>query len=173
MNAHCVESLFLKYYARLCLYASNILMDSDLAEDVVSGVFMNILAQEGKENRAIELSYLYRSVKNGCLKVIRKESAHTKYLNSGLLFEEKSYDFHIIESELTVALLDLLETLPEGCSLILKMSYMEGLKNAEIAEKLRVSIHTVKSQKSRGLMLLRQRVSLHQLLSILLILKNI
>ncbi|WP_164126658.1 RNA polymerase sigma factor [Sphingobacterium luzhongxinii] len=173
MTAEITELLFKQYYARLCVYATALLGDPHAAEDVVAAVFLNMVANATSEVQRIGLPYLYRAVKNGCLKNIRKENTHTKYLASGMIeISEEGYDQRIIQAELTVALSALLEELPEGCSRILKMSYVEGLKNAEIAEKLCISIHTVKSQKNRGLMLLRERVSLHYLLTILLFLKN-
>ncbi|WP_079643990.1 RNA polymerase sigma factor [Sphingobacterium nematocida] len=171
MTADSTESLFRQYYGRLCVYATGILADPNAAEDVVAAVFLNIIANGSKGD--VGLAYLYRAVKNGCLKNIRQENTHTKYLGSGMIaVSEDAYDKHIIQTELTVALSALLEELPEGCSRILKMSYVEGLKNAEIAEKLCISIHTVKSQKNRGLSLLRERVSLQYLLTLLLFLKN-
>lgn len=172
MRADSTELLFKQYYARLCVYATAILGDPNAAEDVVAAVFLNIVANENREEQGIGLPYLYRAVKNGCLKNIRQENTHIKYLSSGMIAEsEDAYDQRIIQAELTATLAAVLEELPEGCSRILKMSYMEGLKNAEIAEKLRISVHTVKSQKSRGLLLLRERVSLHYLLTMLLFLK--
>jgi RNA polymerase sigma-70 factor (ECF subfamily) len=106
--------------------------------------------------------------------VIRKNDYHHKYLEYGLSENiEYGYDEKIIQTELTATLLNLLEDLPQGCSRILKMCYIDGLKNSEIAEQLNISIHTVKSQKNRGLALLKEKVSVHFLLSLLLFLKNI
>jgi RNA polymerase sigma-70 factor (ECF subfamily) len=170
-----IEDLFIKYYARLCVYATSILGDPTAAEDIVQNVFFNIISNidESLEPNSISPSYLYKSVKNGCLKVIRKNDYHHKYLEYGLSENiEYGYDEKIIQTELTATLLNLLEDLPQGCSRILKMCYIDGLKNSEIAEQLNISIHTVKSQKNRGLALLKEKVSVHFLLSLLLFLKN-
>jgi DNA-directed RNA polymerase specialized sigma24 family protein len=37
----------------------------------------------------------------------------------------------------------------------LKLGYLEGLKNQEIADLLQISVHTVKNQKARAIQLLK------------------
>ena len=49
-------------------------------------------------------------------------------------------------------------SLPEGCRNVFKLSYLEGLKNQEIADELKISINTVKTQKARALELLKLRL---------------
>ncbi|MBD1420823.1 RNA polymerase sigma factor [Sphingobacterium chuzhouense] len=171
-----IDVLFTKNYARLCLYATSILGDPDSAEDVVQTVFLKII--NSSDNRIkvedITVPYLYRSVKNSCLHLIRKNAYHLKYLEEKVENEsEEAYDEKIIKAELTVLLLNLLEDLPEGCSRILRMSYIDGLKNSEIAEQLHISINTVKSQKMRGIKLLKERVSTNFLIALLFFLKNL
>jgi RNA polymerase sigma-70 factor (ECF subfamily) len=51
-----------------------------------------------------------------------------------------------------------IESLPEGCRTVLKMAYFEKLRNEEIAGILDVSVNTVKTQKMRGIKLLRLRL---------------
>jgi RNA polymerase sigma-70 factor (ECF subfamily) len=48
--------------------------------------------------------------------------------------------------------------LPEQCGKIVRMGYIEGMKNEEIARELGLSIQTVKNQKTRGVMLLKRRL---------------
>ncbi|MDR2272782.1 MAG: RNA polymerase sigma-70 factor [Sphingobacterium sp.] len=171
-----IEELFLNYYSRLCLYATSILGDPANAEDAVQGIFYKLVnnKQENLETERITLPYLYTSVKNTCLNIIRKENAKSHYLETTAAdIVENAYDEKLIKTEMTMILMDLLESLPEGCAKILKMSYIEGLKHKEIAAMLNLSINTVKSQKARGIALLKEKVPLHFLVSLLLFLKKI
>lgn len=171
-----IEELFVKYYPRLCLYATSLLGDPSHAEDAVQGTFFKLINNRGEsiKNEDITLPYLYTSVKNSCLNALRKENSKNQYIESRTdNLVENAFDEKLIKAEMTAILMDLLETLPQGCATILKMSYIEGLKHKEIAEKLNLSINTVKSQKARGIMLLKEKVSIHFLVSLLLFIKKI
>ena len=48
-----------------------------------------------------------------------------------------------------------IDKLPEGCRMVLKLAYFEGLKNDEIATELGISINTVKTQRQRAMKLMR------------------
>ena len=62
----------------------------------------------------------------------------------------------IIETEVLEDVFRALEKLPEGCRNVLHLSYFEGMKHKDIADHLRVSVNTVKTQKTRGLTLLKK-----------------
>lgn len=61
-----------------------------------------------------------------------------------------------IESDFLWEVFNSIERLPKQCSRILKLSYLEGKNNAEIADFMGISINTVKSQKARAKLLLRE-----------------
>ena len=61
-----------------------------------------------------------------------------------------------IESDFLWEVFNGIERLPKQCSRILKLSYLEGKNNAEIADFMGISINTVKSQKARAKLLLRE-----------------
>lgn len=154
--------LFEKYYVRLCDFARRILGDENLAEDVVQDVFVAFM--ERSEFTSIESvairNYLYQSVKNTCLNKLRKgkvieqfESNH----NFSLIDEEHALAA-MIHSEIIGEIHYALKKLPEGCRLIIRLGYFEGLNNPQIANKLNISVNTVKSQKQRALFLLRKEL---------------
>ena len=170
---HSVEHIFKQYYARLCVYATSLLGDPDSAEDAVQTVFLNLINQADQELDEIGLPYLYRAVKNTALNILRKQAYHIAYLEKDAPeLIENGYDEEIIRAELTSRLERILDDLPPGCNQILRLSYIEGLKHKEIAEKLQISINTVKSQKMRAINLLKEKVSTKYLLILLFFLKN-
>ena len=165
-----VETLFKRYYPRLCDFALRFMRDEDMAEDIVQDVFVRICehGQLPTTDQAIK-SFLYTSVKNACLNKLRHlEVIHnfTKAKHPVATQQDSLLEL-IIHSEVLAALFEALEALPAGCSLILRKGYLEGLKNHEIAAELGISINTVKSQKQRAIGLLRERLT-PQLASVIL-----
>jgi RNA polymerase sigma-70 factor (ECF subfamily) len=51
-----------------------------------------------------------------------------------------------------------IEALPPQCRKIVRMSFVEGMKNQEIAEQLKLSVQTVKNQKVRAIYLLKMKL---------------
>lgn len=153
--------LFREYYKVLCLYAGRII-GSEESEDLVGDVFLRLYRHHEpfKDEDHIK-AYLYRSVKNACLDKIkvseRAKNRHEQFVaEHGTITE--SYLFEITQSEVIRQLYFAINTLPEQCRKVISMAYIEGLSNPEVAEKLGVSVHTVKNQKLRGLALLRHRI---------------
>ena len=62
----------------------------------------------------------------------------------------------MIEEELLGQLYRAIEELPTECARVFKLG-LEGLSNQEIADTLKVSIHTVKTQKQRAMTTLKNR----------------
>ncbi|GAA4798539.1 RNA polymerase sigma-70 factor [Olivibacter ginsenosidimutans] len=166
------EQLFNTYYVRLCDFASRILDDDEAAQDIVQDVFVTVWEQQDdlpKEDLALR-SFLYSSVKFACYNKLRHLKVVNKFEERFLRAEEpKNQEImeQIIHAEVMYHIYKAIEELPKGCALIFKKGYLEGLKNAEIAQELNLSINTVKSQKQRALSLLKEKLS-PQLVSLLI-----
>jgi RNA polymerase sigma factor (sigma-70 family) len=78
----------------------------------------------------------------------------------------------IIRAEVIGEIQRSIEDLPEGCKVVIKLAFTEGLKNEEIAKALGISINTVKSQKQRALKLLRLNLDFKSFLILLAILQQ-
>lgn len=149
------ESLFRSFYVSLVRYALSFVRDHDTAGEIVQDVFYRIWA--GRERISIKKSlsaYLFRAVHNSCLhllehrKVVEKherEIIRERETNSGSTSELVQYN------ELLSAVADVLERLPPKYGQIFCMHRFEGLKYAEIAEKLQISVKTVEAGMSRAL----------------------
>ncbi|WP_186756220.1 RNA polymerase sigma-70 factor [Echinicola salinicaeni] len=167
-----VELLFRKYYPRLCAYAMNFLEDEGDAEDIVQDVFhvyMEKKSSISNQSHAIK-SFLYTSVKNACLNNFRHQKVKDKHRHHYLMSHDGFTDSmgDIIHAEILGRLHEAINELPKGCGLVIRMGYLEGLKNPQIADILQVSVNTVKTQKQRGLMLLREKLGDTVLLVLLL-----
>lgn len=157
------QDVFKAYYPRLCDFACRFLKDMDEAEDVVQDVFVAFLERDTaiRKQDSTTKAFLYAAVKNACLNRLRREGMAGRYLQHAPPEETDERDalYHLIHAEVIGEIHQAMDTLPPGCALVLRKGYLEGLKNPEIAEQLGVSINTVKSQKQRALLLLREKLT--------------
>ncbi len=149
------ELLFRSSYVSLVRYAKTLIRDHDTAEEIVQDLFFRLW--QDKEKLHIESSlngYLFRSVHNRCLhhiehgKVVERHAAEMSYGQSD---NQESPSDILHYKELQARIARILEKLPERCGRIFCMSRFEGLKYAEIADKLSVSIKTVEANMGRAL----------------------
>ncbi len=75
-----------------------------------------------------------------------------------------------MEAEILWELFSKIEELPSECRKVFRMSYIDDMTNQEIADKLGISVNTVKSQKARAKNILKS--SLKDLFSVLFIYLN-
>ncbi|WP_454881350.1 RNA polymerase sigma-70 factor [Sphingobacterium detergens] len=156
-----VQEYFDLYFDRLYLFAFKMLECKETSRDLVQDAFITLM--QGKllkiEDPNSIKSYLYSTVKNAALNHIRHQKflsrAHSREYTEN--FEEPIVE-KMIQAEVIGELYAALNLLPEGCRLIFKMGYLEGMKNHEIAEKLNISVNTIKTQKKRGLAILRSHL---------------
>jgi RNA polymerase sigma-70 factor, ECF subfamily len=138
--------------------------DLDQAKEVVHTGFIKLW--ENRETISPNLSpksYLYKIITNNSLDILKHEKVkqkHEKYVlqNSseagpGDAFESAGFKQMSTDVDKAVA------ELPEQMRRIFELSRYEGLKYAEIASLLNISIKTVETQMSRALGKLRQRLA--------------
>ncbi|WP_343701436.1 RNA polymerase sigma-70 factor [Chitinophaga sp.] len=163
LNVTAAETLFREYYARLCHYAFQFTADAELARDIAQESFVSYLARQAEVSThpSAVRNFLYSSVRNACLNTLRHNKVIEKFVQeqaAGAPETETAAINAIIRTEVLAAIHQALESLPEECGRIVRMGYIDGLKNQEIARMLNISVNTVKTQKRRGLQLLRLRL---------------
>jgi RNA polymerase sigma-70 factor (family 1) len=156
------EGLFKQYYAQLVVYACKYVTDTDIAREIVQDFFVRLF--EKRQTLSIDVSvksYLYRSVYNCCINYINQRNIQDKHLKTIDLErdEEDNLESEIYMVELQQRIYDVIESLPAKCQRIFKMNRLEGLKNEEIAIKLKLSKRTVETQISKALKILRKKLS--------------
>lgn len=157
------DNTFTKYYARLCYFSYQILKDKPAAEDIVQESFIkywNIIDEISTDELSVK-SFLYNTIRNASLNFIRHEKVVENYLQrqDPSPMEEAHIINTIIRSEVLGEIYKAINTLPPHCQAISKLSFIQGMKNQEIAEELEISVNTVKTQKQRALQLLRLRIN--------------
>jgi RNA polymerase sigma-70 factor (ECF subfamily) len=149
------ESLFRSSYVSLVRYAKTIVKDHDTAEEIVQDLFFRLWQDKDKIKIESSLNgYLFRAVHNRCLHWIEHNRVVEKHVQEMILMEAENTETpaEIIQyKELQLKIAGILERLPEKCGRIFCMNRFEGLKYAEIAEKLSVSVKTIEANMGRAL----------------------
>lgn len=165
------ERLFRSFFPGLVLFALKYVPDQDTAREIVHNVFLNLWEKRKQVDASSSLkSYLFTSVHNRCLNFIRDQKKFER--DESLLERMDSSDFadgsvRLEEEELEKKIYDALQALPAKCREVFVMNRFDGLKYAEIARTLDISVKTVEAQMSKALKILREK--LIDYLSILLI----
>jgi len=155
------ESLFHKYYGRLCAFAGQMIHDDAEAEEIVQDLFVRLWEKRGQLD--IETSvknYLFRSVKNHCLNYIQHNKIKIRHAKTIISDSEESNseEINFSEPDLLSKIEESIGALPEKRREIFTLSRHDGLKYHEIAAKLNISIKTVETQMSLAMKTLRDKL---------------
>ena len=165
------ELLFKSHYEFLCRRAYSLLNDMDEAEETVQQVFISVWEnrKEMQEPESIN-AYLSRAVRNAALNRIKHMNVRMKYSREQQVLMEENPPMTEIShaDELKSRISAAIESLPEQCRLIFKLSRFEEMKYAEIAEQLGISIKTVENQMGKALKVLRGKLKDYMILIFIL-----
>jgi RNA polymerase sigma-70 factor, Bacteroides expansion family 1 len=168
------EMLFRSYYQPLCNYAYTFVQDRDEAEEIVQTTFLAVWERkEALEIRTAVKPYLYAMVRNACLNVLKHEKVKKQHAVVQMAVGERSVESvarTVMASELETKIYEAMDTLPEQCRLVFKLSRFEELKYSEIAEQLNISVKTVENHMGKALRIMREQ--LRDYLPLLIVIMN-
>ena len=138
---------------------------SDVAEDIVQDVFVELWKIETFSEMDYLQAYLFRAVKNRCINYLKQiqtqklfvKKSEIELMQRGLEYFDTIEKIIIKKEELQI-IYDQIDLLPKKCKQIFKLSYFEDKKSNEIAKLLQLSIRTVEHQLYLGLKLLRKNL---------------
>jgi len=152
--------LFETYHAPLFRFAETYVCCPGLAEDIVQEVFIKIWENAPSRISKSLRAYLFLMVRNACIDYLRSVQVEDKKMHK--LFESQvlsdSVDLDIDET-ITLKIKDAISELPEQCREVYQMSVFDGLKHAEIAQELDISVSAVKVQVYRAKNSLREKLT--------------
>jgi RNA polymerase sigma-70 factor (ECF subfamily) len=157
-----VKNLFDGYYNRLVYFSYQIINNKPQAEDIAQDAFVKFWDNwdHVSSNPVAIKNFLYSTVKNASLNVIRHNKVAEQHINSQYGVPVEEAVFHtIIRSEVLAEIHKAISLLPGSCQQIFRMSYLDDMKNNQIAGVLGISVNTVKTQKQRALKVLRGHLS--------------
>lgn len=160
-NTKAWKGIYEYFYAALCVYTNRILRNQVAVEDLVQEVFVAIWKSDRRFDTVQDLTrYLYRACYNNALICVRNNHLHDTIFNEigkeSEVSEEDLYEA-TVRQEVIRQLYVHINNLPEEQKKVLLLS-IEGLSREEIAEKLGVSVNTIKTHKSRGMKVLREKL---------------
>lgn len=164
-------AIYIRYNKMLYVLAYKYLKDSFRAEDIVQQVFLKLWEARSLFAGAINLrNYLYTSAKNLILNEIRDNFSDMEknyaVIQNAPEFEDKLQSA-LEEKDLFQHFYKILAELPEQKRKVCLLKIRDNLSNQEVADKLHISVPTVKSHYSQAIKLLRDKMG--RLLGILLL----
>ncbi|MBN2611834.1 MAG: RNA polymerase sigma-70 factor [Bacteroidales bacterium] len=158
-NKPAFDSLFHKYYVRLCRFVLSYTKSKDMAEETVQEVFVKIWCQRASlEIETSVVSYLFTAVKNHAFNELKKISIRKKYESEYTEKEVRELEKSpvIKQDDFKNALINAMTELPEKCREIFQLCKNDGLTYDEIAVYLNISPKTVDNQMGIAFKKLRE-----------------
>lgn len=146
-----------KYYNRMWLWAGKYTRDEALAEELVSDCFIKLW--DGRRKIIIEKSlksYLFLMLRNQIVSHARK-SKHELVADSENL-PDLPDETEIRNQEFYAELYKAILKIPEQRRKILELAAFESLSYREIADRLNISVNTVKTQMGRAYQFLKEEL---------------
>lgn len=153
------RQLYTQFASKLFATAMRYMKNKADAEDVLQDSFLKIYQKLASFRFDCPLdAWLRKIVVNTALKALQNQPNWMQHTDSQLISEE------IGQEELTLSgfqfeqLLEIVQSLPDGCRTIFNLYAIEGFQHNEIAAMLGVSEGTSKSQYSRARTLLQAKL---------------
>lgn len=156
------ELLFKYYYPGLVVFASNIVINKDEAEELVQDFFVRLWENRHslKSDNPLK-NYLFTSVKNRSINFLKSVQVKRnvieelkRQMESEMRYNPDIYTDTELQQKLKLAF----TKLPPRTAEIFTLSRFKGLSNDEIALSLELSKRTVETQISNALKILRKEL---------------
>ena len=168
------DVLFRMLYPHLCYFAYQLIGDSPDVEDLVKDSFVMLWRKHRDfDNGRAMKAFLYVSARNACIDLLRRRKVKNTFYEEMTYLQGDSGEGlaldQLIRAEFMQEVYNEIEQLPEKRREVLKLAYLEGLKNDEIAERLGISPYTVKVHKVKALAFLRLRFAGRKIMPVMML----
>ncbi len=155
------------YFNPVMLYAQSIVLDSELAREIVEDVFLKIWDRRASlEIRSSFKAYIYQITHNLCIDHLRiisnkKNLRVISYDDWAMrleIFELEDQDCFfdkLFSTQVEDAIQKAIEELPQQCREVFILSRYEQLSYPQISERLNISLSTTKTQMVRAMQRLK------------------
>ena len=162
-------------YALLIAYAERFLGEREqfLAEDCVQEAIYKAYENRATMQNLVQLkSYVYSSVHNNAISLLRKSASHDAYLCNQKL-ESDDLAATLVMQDALEMLYNAVKNLPDELQHLFRLHIEDGLRLREVAEQLNLSASGVKKQKARMIRLLRKEMGGRDAMLLLLVLHGV
>lgn len=163
-NDAAFEQFFKQHFASLCAWCQHKYgFDSDITKEIVHTAFIKLWKNRSTVSADVPVkAFLHTIINNTSLDILRHAKVRKRFERyvqqrneSADSTPQESYDTKKLRTDIDNAV----SQLPEQMRTIFELSRYEGLKYAEIARQLNVSVNTVETQMSRALKKLRLKLA--------------
>lgn len=159
-NEKAFTAIYERYHKLLYVVAYKYLKEEELAKDAVQQVFFKLWESHAVLNISINLkNYLFTMLKNYVLNEIRNNltAMEKNYeLSQSVMKYEDEIITRLEDNEIRQQLYRAIHKLPEQKRIVCLYKLKENLTNQDIAEKMNISIPTVKTHYSQAIKMLRK-----------------
>ncbi|WP_379085454.1 RNA polymerase sigma-70 factor [Pedobacter sp. UC225_65] len=164
-NKAAFDELFVLYHDQLLAFAKQYVKQQESAEELTSELFVKIWLR--RETLATVLNpevYLFISIKNACLNLIRANKKRQQVfteppIDQPMVQIPNAYNMGMEDKEL-VSLLDAaVAALPAQRQMVFRLVKEQGLKCSEVAQILDISKRTVENQLYKAVKTLAESIS--------------
>lgn len=169
--------LYDNYYRVLVGYGMQIVTDEDAAKDIVQTIFQRIWERQIDIDNEVKVkAYLYNGVRNMAINYLRRKGTEARYVD---YVTKQHEEFRINDAgeedffteEIYRLLFEKIDQLPTRQREVFLMC-MEGKSYKEIGDALQISADTVKSQKHKAILRLKDELGELSFILFLLIPNN-
>ncbi|HJU45184.1 MAG TPA: sigma-70 family RNA polymerase sigma factor, partial [Chitinophagaceae bacterium] len=153
-DVNAFTNIYNRYYPDLYFLSRRLV--GDAAPDVVADVFVQLWSQKKRfDSDEHLLFYLRVMTRNACFDLLKKEHRTSQQLKElSYITDQEHEDVYfreIIEARLFSLIQKEIDQLPSHMREVFKLSYIDGLKNAEIAALLNIKDASVRVRKAEAL----------------------
>lgn len=151
------KKLFDNFFAPSCTFVKRYIQEHEAVEDVVQETFIHIWEKRGIYTDMVYFkAYLFKALRNNALYYLRQHR-ESEDVNPAMEDDSDSVLNALIEEEVHREIISAIDKLPTERRRIVEMS-MGGCSQEEIAEKMHVSVNTIKTQKRKAYAFLREEL---------------
>jgi RNA polymerase sigma factor (sigma-70 family) len=153
------RQLYTQFASKLFATAMRYMKNKADAEDVLQDSFIKIYQKLSNFRFDCPLeAWLRKVVVNTALKALQNQPNWMQHTDSQLVGDDVAQEEFTLSGFEFSQLMEIVQSLPDGCRTIFNLYAIEGYQHNEIAEMLGVSVGTSKSQFSRARVLLQAKL---------------
>ena len=152
------------HYSRLYGFIKKLTDNREEAQDITTETFVKLWELcarfETLQNIKAFLFITARNASLDYLRYLKRVAGDARDFNyTTPKINESELEREMIEVEVLQKIYEEIENLPGKCQKVFKMSYVDSMKNEDIANQLQITPQTVKNHKTRALNIIRMAIS--------------
>lgn len=163
------ELIFNKFSKKLYYFAFSYVHSQTESEEIIQNVFVSLWENRDGLSEAFPIqNYLYKVTINHIYNYFKHRLVRRRYVENMIVEgtdEDQEAMQYILTNDLEEVVYKIVEELPKRQQIIFRLSRLEGLSHAEIAQRLEISVRSVENQIYRALKYIREKLSKESILT--------